>query len=175
MDRPLLLLDVDGVISLFGFDPAQPPAGGFLLVDGIAHFLSATAGGHLRRLAREFELAWCSGWEEKANEYLPLALGLPGPLPHVTLTSAAPTVAANWKLGGIARFVEDSRPLAWVDDCHDDACRAWAADRSGQVLLVSTEPAVGLTEQHVAELLAWAAQLRRSQRASAPGEDATQP
>ena len=43
MDRPLLLIDVDGVISLFGFDPADPPAGRFQLVDGIAHFLSATA------------------------------------------------------------------------------------------------------------------------------------
>ena len=44
MDKPLLLVDVDGVISLFGFDPARRPDGRFELVDGIAHFLSATAG-----------------------------------------------------------------------------------------------------------------------------------
>ena len=42
--RPILLIDVDGVISLFGFDPASPPAGRFQLVDGIAHYLSAAAG-----------------------------------------------------------------------------------------------------------------------------------
>ncbi len=48
MDRPLLLIDVDGVISLFGFDTADPPAGRFQMVDGIAHFLSASAGEHLR-------------------------------------------------------------------------------------------------------------------------------
>src|SRR5436190_9343368 len=82
-DRPLLLVDVDGVISLFGFDYRSPPAGRYQLVDGITHFLSETAGQHLHRLGAAFELAWCTGWEEKANDYLPLALGLAGPLPHV--------------------------------------------------------------------------------------------
>ncbi len=51
MDKPLLMVDVDGVISLFGFDPLRPPAGWFEFVDGIAHFLSATAGQHLRQLS----------------------------------------------------------------------------------------------------------------------------
>src|SRR5438045_3887834 len=68
--RPLLLVDVDGVISLFGFDPASPPAGSFEVVDGIHHYLSASAGEHLRRLSSRFELAWCTGGEEEANEYL---------------------------------------------------------------------------------------------------------
>jgi hypothetical protein len=62
--KPLLLIDVDGVISLFAFDLARPPDGRYLMVDGIVHLLSATAGGHLRRLADAFELAWCTGWEE---------------------------------------------------------------------------------------------------------------
>src|SRR5436305_950547 len=75
--RPLLLVDIDGVISLFGFDPRQPPDGTWQIVDGIAHLLSATAGEHLRALSAVYELAWCSGWEEKANDYLPHALGLP--------------------------------------------------------------------------------------------------
>src|SRR5512142_2208952 len=73
-DRPLLLIDVDGVISLFGFDHHTPPPGRYQLVDGITHFLSETAGDYLRRLGEEFELAWCTGWEEKANDYLPRAL-----------------------------------------------------------------------------------------------------
>src|SRR5690348_6467897 len=101
MDRPVLLVDVDGVISLFGFDPARPPAGRFEMVDGITHFLSATAGEYLRALAGEFELVWCTGWEEKANEYLPLALGLPGPLPLVIFDPAERPVGAHWKLVAI--------------------------------------------------------------------------
>lgn len=154
--RPLLLIDVDGVISLFGFDPARPPAGRFQFVDGIAHFLSATAGRHLLALSREYELAWCSGWEEKANEYLPHALGLPDPLPHVVFERGDRPVSAHWKLAGIDRQLSPSRPLAWVDDAHDERCTAWAAARPGRTLLVSTDPAVGLAEEHVSALLEWA-------------------
>src|SRR5436309_13828501 len=111
MDKPLLLIDVDGVISLFGFDPTRPPGGRFQFVDGIAHFLSATAGQHLRELGATFELAWCTGWEEKANEYLPFALGLPGPLPHVDFDPYDRQAGAHWKLAGIDDYGEPSRPL----------------------------------------------------------------
>jgi hypothetical protein len=156
--RPLLLVDIDGVISLFGFEMDIRPAGRFLMVDGIAHFLSGNAGDHLRRLAADFELTWCSGWEEKANDYLPAALGLDGPLPYIPLSgSAVPT--AHWKLGGIDAVVAPERPLAWIDDAHDDACAAWAAGRAGSTLLVATEPAAGITAEHVAKLRAWAAEL----------------
>lgn len=158
-DRPLLLVDVDGVISLFGFDHAAPPSGRFQLVDGVAHFLSARAGTHLRRLAEAFELAWCTGWEEKANEYLPLALEIHGPLPHVVFDPATRPPAAHWKLDGIDRHVEPARPLAWLDDAHDEDCRAWAATRSGPTLLVTTDPAVGLTDREVQRLLSWARRL----------------
>jgi hypothetical protein len=154
-ERPLLLVDVDGVISLFGFDRAKPPAGRFEIVDGIAHFLSATAGEHLRLLSRTFELAWCTGWEEKANEYLPRALGLPSSFPHVALQGDAAT-GAHWKLAAINRYAPPSRPLAWIDDAHDDSCQAWAAGRVAPTLLVTTEPSVGLTEQQVSELVLWA-------------------
>ena len=133
--RPLLLVDVDGVISLFGYDHAAPPAGRYQLVDGMIHFLSATAGEHLLRLAAEFDLAWCTGWEEKANDYLPVALGLPGSLPHVMFDPAGRPAHAHWKLGGIDRHVGPSRPIAWLDDAHDEGCRSWALARPGPTLL----------------------------------------
>jgi hypothetical protein len=155
-DCPLLLIDVDGVISLFGFDHAAPPDGRYQLVDGITHFLSSAAGGHLRRLSEDYELAWCTGWEEKANEYLPLALGLDGPLPHVVFDPADRPTHAHWKLGPIDRHVQASRPLAWIDDAHDDGCRTWAAAREGPTLLITTDPAIGLTADEVDRLLAWA-------------------
>jgi len=151
--KPLLLVDVDGVISLFGFDPAEPPAGRFEMVDGIAHFLSATAGEHLRALAEHFELVWCSGWEEKANEYLPRALGLPGPLAHLTLDRAA---NGHWKLAPIDAFAGPLRAVAWIDDDHDERAIAWAAARPGPTLLVRTDRSVGITDTHVRELVAWA-------------------
>jgi hypothetical protein len=159
MTRPLLLIDVDGVISLFSFDHASPPAGRYQLVDGITHFLSITTGDYLRQLGETFELAWCTGWEEKANDYLPLALGLDGPLPHVVFDPSERPAQAHWKLGGIDRHVDPARPLAWIDDAHDDGCRSWAAARQGPTLLITTDPAVGLTDDEVAVLLEWATRL----------------
>jgi hypothetical protein len=155
-DLPLLLVDVDGVISLFGFDPAQPPAGSFEMVDGIAHFLSATAGEHLRSLSADFELVWCTGWEEKANDYLPRALGLPASLPYLTFDRDVGRANAHWKLGAIDDYAGPHRPVAWVDDVHDDACRSWSDAREGPTLLVGTEPAVGITRAHASKLRAWA-------------------
>lgn len=159
-DKPLLLIDVDGVISLFGFDPARPPAGRFEVVDGIPHFLSATAGEHLRQLADGFELAWCTGWEEKANDHLPHALGLPDGLPCLTFGTGVPEPDAHWKLAAVDRYAGGSRALAWVDDAHDESCAAWAAAREAPTLLVTTDPTVGLTDEHVAQLREWAGKLR---------------
>ena len=160
MCQPLLLLDIDGVISLFGFDTDNPPPGRFLLVDGIPHFLSERAARLVSQLAGSFELAWCSGWEEKADEHLPVALGLPAGLPHLTFPRIGSS-GRHWKLASIDTFAGERRPLAWVDDGHDDTCHAWVQARPGPTLLVATEPAVGLTAGHVADLLAWRRGLER--------------
>jgi hypothetical protein len=150
------MVDVDGVISLFGFDPATPPAGRFQLVDGIAHLLSATAGDHLRQLSDEFELVWCTGWEERANEHLVPALGLPWQLPHLTFTDPPGVAPRHWKLEAIERRAGPRRPLAWIDDDHTD-CQEWALRRPGPTLLVTTVPARGITEEQVELLISWAA------------------
>jgi hypothetical protein len=68
-----LLIDVDGVISLFGFDHTSPPAAFPVAVDGIPHWISEGAGPRLIRLARTFECVWCTGWEERAEEHLGVA------------------------------------------------------------------------------------------------------
>jgi hypothetical protein len=156
MDPPLLLIDIDGVISLFGFDAAQPPPGRFQLVDGIPHFLSAGAADLIGVLQGHFELVWCSGWEEKADEYLPLALGLPTGLRHLTFAPAGRTPARHWKLAAIDAYAGRHRPLAWIDDQFDDSCHQWAQDRPAPTELVVTDPAVGLTAKHADHLRDWA-------------------
>jgi len=169
VDRPLLLIDIDGVISLFGFDPLSPPPGRFEFVDGIAHFLSAAAPEHLRVLGRTFELAWCSGWEEKANEYLPAALGLPGPLPYLEFELVSRVQDAHWKVAAIDAFAGPSRALAWIDDAHDERCHTWAIARAAPTLLIATEPAIGLTPEHIEELLDWAQGLCATSKTKAQG------
>jgi hypothetical protein len=85
-ERPLLLVDIDGVLSLFGFSSSSIPEGRFHSIDGIPHFLSTTASQHLLSLVSLFDLVWASGWEEKADEYLPHLLGLPRGLPFLSFS-----------------------------------------------------------------------------------------
>jgi hypothetical protein len=158
-DKPLLLVDVDGVISLFGFDRETAPPGAWEIVDGIAHYLSASAGEHLRELSESFELVWCTGWEEKANEYLPHALALPAPFPYLSFDREVGRSNTHWKLDAIDAYAGPHQPLAWIDDALAPECFQWAADRPGPTLLVPTEPATGITAAHVAELLGWSGEV----------------
>jgi hypothetical protein len=157
-EKPLLLVDIDGVISLFGFDSSRRPAGSFHTIDGIPHFLSAGAGEHLLALMGEFELAWCSGWEEKANEYLPHLLGLPAELPYLSFDRSPGRGNAHWKLDAIEAFAGD-RPLAWIDDAFNPSCRSWARARPAPTLLLATKPEQGLTADDVRRLSDWAMSL----------------
>jgi hypothetical protein len=158
-DRPLLLVDIDGVISLFSFEPGARPEGSFHSIDGIPHFLSSNAAEHLLALAPDFELAWASGWEEKANEYLPHLLGLPE-LPHLSFERSVGRTNAHWKLDAIEAYAGERKALAWIDDAFNEACHKWAEAREGSTLLVETAPASGLTEREAQMLKRWAGSLR---------------
>ena len=90
------------------------------------------------------------------NGHLPHLLGLPTGWPHIVFEDR-PIDAAHWKLRAIDGHAGPHRPAAWIDDDHDERCRAWAAARPGPTLLVTTDPAVGLTEAQADQLEAWAA------------------
>jgi Swiss Army Knife RNA repair-like protein len=153
---PILFLDVDGVISLFGFPPDREPPGRFHNVEGIVHCVSSTAGERLGRLAERFELVWATGWEERANEHLPRLLGLADPsLPTLSFDGRAVWGAAHWKVWAIDEYAGD-RPAAWIDDNLDERCVRWARERSAPTLLIQTDPAVGIDDEHVERLLRWA-------------------
>ncbi len=166
--QPILFVDVDGVISLFGFGSASGELPGrFHWIDGVAHCIPDEVGPRLVRLGQRFELVWATGWEEKANEYLPFLLDLSQPqLPVLTFGGRAVFGSAHWKLEAIGEYAGD-RPAAWVDDNIDDSCRLWAQSRRAETLLVCTESDKGLTDDHVEELLRWAERL-----GPAPAKDA---
>src|SRR4051794_14425332 len=158
MSRPLLAIDVDGVISLFGFDEPPPrDQANFQLIDGMVHCISLSAGSHLGRLGEFYEMIWATGWEEKANDYLPNILGLPE-LPVLSFGRAARFGSAHWKLGPIDSYSE-GRPVAWIDDSFDESCYQWADNRTAPTLLVPTESALGLEEAHTEALISWAKSL----------------
>jgi hypothetical protein len=163
MSRPILAIDVDGVISLFGFE--QPPPteeAKFELVDGMVHCISLLAGKRLLRLAEYYEMVWATGWEDRANDYLPNILGLPN-LPFLTFNGAARFGSAHWKLGPLDEYCA-GRAMAWIDDNFDESCYEWARSRSEPTLLIPTEAHLGLEEAHTEALAAWARGLAREAR-----------
>jgi len=158
MSLPILAVDIDGVISLFGVDEKPDRALTKLeLVDGVPHLISLAVGERLVRLSEHFELVWASGWEDKANFYLPPLLGLPD-LPHVSFDGAVSAGAAHWKLGPLDQYAT-GRALAWIDDNFDASCYEWAEQREHPTLLVPTETHLGLEEAHVEALRQWALSL----------------
>jgi hypothetical protein len=154
-NQPVLFVDVDGVISLFGFEPSGSPPGRFHSIDGILHCIGDEAAARVARLAEVYELVWATGWEEKANEYLVHILGLPAELPVLTFEGRAVFGSSHWKLDAIDEYAR-GRPAAWIDDNLDEECEHWAASREAPTLLVPTEHAFGVTDEHVERLLRWA-------------------
>jgi hypothetical protein len=160
-DEPVLAVDIDGVISLFGFDqPVEPGRAGsdapgeFHLIDGLLHCIALDTGPRLERLAKTYELVWASGWEDRANDHLPGILGVPE-LPYLTFDGRARFGTAHWKLEALEEYA-GSRPLAWIDDSLDASCYEWAEERSAPTLLVPTESDVGLLDVHVEVIEHWA-------------------
>jgi HAD domain in Swiss Army Knife RNA repair proteins len=168
-EKPLLFLDVDGVISLFGFREGYGlaagdapfescPPGRLHSINGVMHYISTACADHLERLADRYELVWATGWEETANDYLPYLLGLPGHLPYLTFDGRVRAGAAHWKIDAIDEYA-DGRPLAWIDDNVDDSCRVWAEERPAPTLIIETVRHEGMDDEHVELLLDWADKL----------------
>ncbi len=151
---PLLLVDVDGVLSVFG-PGADHAACTPALVEGIPHWLSRPAAAALARIAPGFECVWCTGWEDRAEMHLPHLLGLEGGWEHLVFRDR-PGDTAHWKLRAIDELAGPDRPLAWIDDAHDERCRAWASARPGPTLLVTTDPAAGFTDADADAVERWA-------------------
>lgn len=150
--RPLLLLDVDGVLNPLGVRDApgftahwlgDPGTGGRVRV-----LLSPEHGRWLTALDDVFDLVWATSWEQDADLLIADLVGLPRGLPFITFTDQT-----GWtsKLPDVVRFVGD-RAAAWVDDQLGPEVHAWAASRVAPTMLLATDHRVGLTPQHIERL-----------------------
>ena len=121
--RPLVLLDVDGVIndlgSLYGQGRAWPihrvRSGGYTL--HIPEYMAQL----VRSLAATAEVWWCTTWRDRANDELATFLEI-GPFPVVDDGSWRRSV--DWKPSAaysIAREALDSgRRVFWIEDFYGD-------------------------------------------------------
>lgn len=156
-DKPILAVDIDGVLLLFGFEePPEWPAAEIALVAGAMHCISLEAGERLRGLAEIFEIVWASGWEGGSSE-LGRRLDLPD-FPYLTFKGSARFGSADWKTEPLEQYAR-GRPLAWIDDSLDERCYEWARSRAEPTLLVEIESQLGLQDVHVEALTGWARSL----------------
>jgi hypothetical protein len=159
--RPVLLLDVDGVLNPYGGACPAGYAEHALFPDDDEPVRVCPAHGEwIAELAGPYEVVWATGWGHAANRLLGPLLDLPA-LPVVEF----PTVpfAPELKVPVIDRYV-GARPAAWIDDLLGPAARDWAADRTAPTLLLPADPAVGLTRPTVDAALSWAREVSSPDR-----------
>jgi len=155
--RPLLLVDVDGVLN--PWLAVECPAGfrEYSFFPGERVRLSEGHGALLRELADSFELVWATAWEHRANRLVCPVIALPE-LPVIEFPLSGTDFGFR-KLPAVIESVGD-RPCAWIDDEHHPEHYHWARDRGVPTLIVDIDPAVGLTAPVAADLAEWAANLR---------------
>ncbi|WP_329110739.1 hypothetical protein OG792_17010 [Micromonospora sp. NBC_01699] len=163
MTRPLLFLDVDGVLNPFD----GPCPAGFVehdLFPGEEPIrIDPGHGAWITELAETFDVTWATSWNEDANLVLAPLLGITA-LPVLTMPPVP--FHPNAKVPLVAALARH-RPTAWIDEAHTHEARTWRDSRAAPTILVTADPAVGLTRAYVDQLLAWAAALSRQLPATA--------
>jgi len=167
--EPLVLVDVDGVLN-----PATSRAAGYarhwVFPCGIAHrlLLNSQHGPMLEELAEVTgaELVWASYWKARANTWIAPRIGLPSlrfvPIPtrwgNAWRLQARPA-PGRWKARHVAAWTGQT-PFVWLEDDASVASSLSEEPGLGRHLVVRVDPAIGLTEQHVAKARTWLTSLR---------------
>ena len=188
-DRPVLLLDVDGVINVYqGRDDVFPPFAieVYSAVSHLGSVFTLWLRPELREwfasLSERFTIVWATDWLN-ANEAISPLLGLPGDLDAVPFPEQwldvpfwfcrkTPHVRRWASTVGVRRFAwiddtlteADAETLAWdTDPKWATSSRAWQLEiaetspvRPEDVLLLPTDPSVGITADDVDRLLDFA-------------------
>ena len=128
--RPFLLVDIDGVLSVYDVEACPEGYEEFQLFadDPEPSLLCRAHAQWLAELARAFDLVWASAWGFQANERLCPVLGL-DPLPFVPMP---PIPLIRRRRSRLSRHTVGDRPAAWLDDLIGDEARQWAEQRQRQ-------------------------------------------
>jgi|ERR1035437_1436543 hypothetical protein len=155
--RPLLLLDVDGVLSPFDKNGEIPE--GFKMAETDVPYYLCLNKIHkiwIEELAEVFDIVWATTWENMSNSVVGKALGVREfpimPLNHKKIHSVN-------KFWSIEDYVE-KRPCVWIDNSIWQFERDWAKGRHVKTLLIKTDPYVGLIREHVDKALVFAKSLQ---------------
>ena len=123
--RPLLPMDVDGVLNPYPECPDGFTKYEFFPGDDEPVRLAAFHRDWLHELAKQFTLAWATGWGDDANRLLCPHFGLP----EMSVIAFPPVpFAPSAKVPAVDVFVGDDA-VAWVDDVVTPEARRWAENR----------------------------------------------
>jgi Swiss Army Knife RNA repair-like protein len=166
-DRPILLLDVDGVLN----SPRRQLPEGWRqgTFNGFRLSWDPTITARLRELheSGRVEIQWLTTWTTDADRLLAAPMGLPRGLKTHARADTAPTgffgsldgASGWWKLA-VAQEVaaaEPDRRIVWIDDDlaeQADDTGDWLA-ANPHVLVVAPDLAVGLTHSQLDAVEAW--------------------
>jgi hypothetical protein len=159
--RPVLLVDVDGVLNPWLAEYCPDGYHEYDFFPGERVLLSPGHGELLTSLASAYELVWATAWEHRANRLICPVLAMPE-LPVIEFPLGGRDQMFR-KLPSVIDAVGE-RPCAWIDDAHQPDHYAWAQERAVPTLLIDIDPAEGLTRDVIATLAGWAAGLRGSEQ-----------
>lgn len=146
--RPLLFLDVDGVLNCIGKRQDEHER---VTLDAMVCYVPHGTRERVQRLLAAFDPVWCTAWLGSAHHAWRDYLGLdPMPWPYVNYT--------QYKLTELIRMA-GSRRWAYVDDdvfTYELKGLGWTPEMVDG-LLVQPDYEVGLTDAHVEQLLQFAA------------------
>lgn len=156
MHRPLLFVDIDGVLN----PNCGPLPEGFqthwLFPDNDEPVRVCQAhSGWLYELAEQYDLTWATSWTPEDRAVLATVLDLP---PFTAAADIPPGKIEPAKKVPAVHDVAGDRALAWIDDMLTPEAFAWAASRGAPTLLVPIDPVSGLTRARVDQLIAWSSE-----------------
>lgn len=167
--RPLLLIDVDGVLNVISRSQNHKTYDFHLVEtgDGFRFRIQfrKELRGWLDRLIDHYVPVWCTMWDDEANTCLAPLLDLPS-FPYIpcgdngreALLTYKPGPQLHHKMPMISERV-GTRAFAWLDDEIGDQDLLWAEMRDDQVAptkFMKIDSRMGLLEHHVNKLVRWA-------------------
>lgn len=177
--KPMLMLDIDGVLNLFGGrGTADMPLVQSTDIHIAGSFVVRVPEGTLSRIERLsewFDIHWFTMWNENAERSFAPVVGLPF-FPYLKVDwFAGENVLRerhpeNWR--DVSRVLwtaktplvpghANGRPFIWVDDDTTLVDTAWLRqhpDVNENFMIITVDPWEGLTENTVRQAIAWATQ-----------------